>query len=191
MAEYKEIHGTKIRNYTTNPDNPIQGEVWYNETDKVLKFQYPNITTAGSWRTGNNMNTARQAIGGMGTQTSALAFGGYTPGASVTGNTESWSGSSWTEVNNLNTARAYLAGTGLTNTACLAIGGSPPRTAKTEDWNGSNWTEVADLNTARQSSAANGSTTSALQYGGSDPSAVVGTTEEWSSTSDVIKVLTD
>ena len=51
MAEYKEIHGTKIRNYTTNPDNPIQGEVWYNETDNVLKFQYPAVTTSGSWRT--------------------------------------------------------------------------------------------------------------------------------------------
>ena len=45
MAEYKEIHGTKIRNYTTNPDNPIVGEVWYNDTDNVLKFQYPAVTT--------------------------------------------------------------------------------------------------------------------------------------------------
>ena len=45
MAEYKEIHGTKIRNYTTNPDNPITGEVWYNDTDNVLKFQHPNVTT--------------------------------------------------------------------------------------------------------------------------------------------------
>ena len=47
MAEYKGIVGTKIRNYTTNPDNPITGEVWYNETDNVLKFQYPNLTTDG------------------------------------------------------------------------------------------------------------------------------------------------
>jgi hypothetical protein len=57
MAEYKEIHGTKIRNYTTNPDNPIQGEVWYNGTDNVLKFQYENVTSAGSWSAGNSMNT--------------------------------------------------------------------------------------------------------------------------------------
>jgi hypothetical protein len=52
MAEYKEIHGTKIRNYTTNPDNTIQGEVWYNETDNVLKFQYHkcnNIWFMGYW----------------------------------------------------------------------------------------------------------------------------------------------
>ena len=72
MAEYKEIHGTKIRNYTTNPDNPITGEVWYNDTDNVLKFQYPNTTTAGSWSTGNSMNTARKEIAGAGIKTAAL-----------------------------------------------------------------------------------------------------------------------
>ena len=37
MADYKTIHGTLVRDYTTNPDNPIEGQVWYNETDKVLK----------------------------------------------------------------------------------------------------------------------------------------------------------
>ena len=39
MATYLGTHGSKIQNYTTNPDNPNQGEVWYNETDNVLKFQ--------------------------------------------------------------------------------------------------------------------------------------------------------
>ena len=62
MAEYKEIHGTKIRNYTTNPDNPIVGEVWYNDTDNVLKFQYPNVTTTGAWASGGNLNTGRSCL---------------------------------------------------------------------------------------------------------------------------------
>jgi hypothetical protein len=57
MAEYKGIHGTKIQNYTTDPDNPITGQVWYNETDQVMKFQYP--TTIDAWSTGGNLNTAR------------------------------------------------------------------------------------------------------------------------------------
>ena len=88
MAAYKEIHGTKIRNYTTNPDNPIQGEVWYNDTDNVLKFQYANVTTAGSWRTGGSLNTTRRAMGSAGSDnTAALAFGGTPP---VTGATEEW-----------------------------------------------------------------------------------------------------
>ena len=90
MAEYKGIVGTKIRNYTTNPDNPITGEVWYNETDNVLKFQYPNTTTSGSWRTSINLNTARTTLCGAGaTSTAALAFGGEaSPGNSAA--TESW-----------------------------------------------------------------------------------------------------
>jgi hypothetical protein len=79
MAEYKEIHGTKIRNYTTNPDNPITGEVWYNDTDNVLKFEYPAVTTSGSWRTANSINTARQSGYGFGTYTSAIMIGGTPP----------------------------------------------------------------------------------------------------------------
>jgi hypothetical protein len=57
MAEYKGIHGTKIQNYTTDPDNPITGQVWYNETSQTMKFQYP--TTINAWSTGGNLNTAR------------------------------------------------------------------------------------------------------------------------------------
>ena len=78
MAEYKGIHGTKIQNYTSDPDNPITGQVWYNDTNQVLKFQYPNVTTSGTWRTGGNVNTARFALGSMGTQDAALGAGGYT-----------------------------------------------------------------------------------------------------------------
>ena len=110
MAEYKGIVGTKIRNYTTNPDNPITGEVWYNETDQVLKFQYPNTTTAGSWATNPSLNTARADLGGGGIYTSALAFGGDKP-PGRTGETESWNGSSWTEVNDMSTARRFPGGT--------------------------------------------------------------------------------
>ena len=155
MAEYKEIHGTKIRNYTTNPDNPITGEVWYNETDKVLKFQYPNTTTAGSWRTGGSMNTSRENVAGSGIYTAALAFGGYaTPPNAPTGDTESYNGTSWTELNNLTTARASLGGAlNAPNSATLGFGGiAPPGAtykAVTETWNGTNWTEVNDLNTER------------------------------------------
>ena len=35
MATYLGTHGSRIQNYTTNPDNPNEGEVWYNElTDR-------------------------------------------------------------------------------------------------------------------------------------------------------------
>jgi hypothetical protein len=60
MAEYKGIHGTKIQNYTSDPDNPITGQVWYNETSQTMKFQYP--TTINAWSTGGNLNTARNGL---------------------------------------------------------------------------------------------------------------------------------
>jgi hypothetical protein len=49
----------------------------------------------------SSLNTSRN-LGGVGTQTAALAFGGGDPLISAT---ESWNGTSWTSVNSLNTAR--------------------------------------------------------------------------------------
>jgi len=178
MAEYKEIHGTKIRNYTTNPDNPITGEVWYNDTDNVLKFQYPNTTTSGSWRTGGNLNTGRSRPGSAGvSNSSALAFGGESPPYRT--QTEQYDGSSWTEVNDLNVQKANFTGCG-TVTAALASGGddgSGPDEATNEQWNGTNWTEVGDLNNARAGLGQAGTTTSSVVFGGvPSPRAV---TESW------------
>ena len=79
MATYKNIHGLKIRNYTTNPDNPIEGQLWYNTTDNVAKYQIPNLLA--SWRTGNNLNTARGYTASAGIQTASITFGGSPPGS--------------------------------------------------------------------------------------------------------------
>jgi hypothetical protein len=106
MAEYKGIHGTKVQNYTSDPDNPITGQVWYNETSQTLKFQYENVTTAGSWSTGGTLNTVRRGLAGAGTKTAGLVFGGEGD-PPVYAQTESYDGSTWTEVNDLNTARTH------------------------------------------------------------------------------------
>ena len=110
MADYKEVRGTKIRDYTTNPDNPIEGQVWYNETDNVAKYEIPNVTAAGVFRTGASLNTARSQMAGAGTYTTALAIGGKKPPSNTaTGETEQYNGTTWTEVNDLNTARRLPA----------------------------------------------------------------------------------
>ena len=72
MTTYKEIKGTQIEAVSSDPSNPIEGQVWYNTTDNVLKGQA--ATTAGAWSSGGNLNTGRRAFGGAGTQTSALAL---------------------------------------------------------------------------------------------------------------------
>src|SRR5210317_183408 len=143
MATYKEIYGSTIEVVTSDPENPVTGQIWYNSTDNVVKGLA--ATTAGAWATGNDMNTGRAAMGSSGTYDTALGFGGYAP-TSFRSLTESYNGTNWTEVADLNTARGFLGGAG-TQTAALAFGGNtPPTTGATESWNGSSWTEVADLN---------------------------------------------
>ena len=111
MADYKEVRGTKIRDYTTNPDNPIEGQVWYNETDNVAKYEIPNVTSAGTWATGNNLNTARRNSGAVGTGTQALCISGDDD-PPVIANVEQWNGGSWTEIADVNTARRGLRAVG-------------------------------------------------------------------------------
>jgi len=144
MANYRNIHGINIETVTSNPDNPANGQVWYNSTDQKLRGNAQS--TVGAWASGGNMNTARKdTVAGAGVQTAAIVFGGSTPPVSALA--ETYNGSSFTEVADLGTARNALGGAG-TSTSALGFGGEPPR-AETESWNGSSWTEVGDLNTAR------------------------------------------
>ena len=113
-----------MQDYTTDPDNPITGQVWYNETANTLKFQYE--ITAGAWSTGNNVNSARRFLAGAGAQTAALIFGGEVPGGSGTAIAESYNGTNWTETGDLNNARVRIGGVGADNTAVLAFGGGAP-----------------------------------------------------------------
>ena len=186
MANYKTIHGTLVGDYTTNPDNPIEGQVWYNETDKVLKYQIPVVTTVGAWRTANPANTARARGTMVGTQTASLFFGGTTnPPPVRKGETESYNGVTFTEVNDLNTARSGSAGAGTDNTAVLAVAGKTgagdgANAANVESWNGSSWTEITDVNQGRHGTGGAGTTTSALVFGGYQiDSGYVGITESW------------
>ena len=111
MATYKETVGTAVVNYAGNYPGAVEGELWYDSTNKDFKYQYPNVTAAGSWRTANSMNSGKTQVAGSitGTQTATIAFGGKDPPGSVQAINESYNGTNWTEVNDLNTAR-YGAG---------------------------------------------------------------------------------
>ena len=86
MATYKEIHGINIEAVSSDPSNPVEGQVWYNTTSNVLKGERP--TLLGSWATGGSLNTARYGAGSAAANnTAAVVFGGYPP---VTGATEEW-----------------------------------------------------------------------------------------------------
>ena len=189
MATYKEIKGTNIEVLSSDPSNPVEGQVWYNSTSNVLKG---SVLAAAAWANGGNMNTARDQLAAAGNSPSSttLIFGGDT--TPHVANTELYNGSNWTEVNDLNTARRLLSGAG-TNTAALAVSGfnGPPgsqNVAATETWNGTNWTEVNNLNTKRQYAGAAGIQTSALAFGGEGPPALA-VTESWSVPSSTTKTI--
>ena len=99
MSDYKTIHGISIRDYTTDPDNLIVGQVWFDKTNKVLQFQAEG---AGAFSTGGNMNTARRRMPGVGTQTAALVISG-TADPPVYAQVESYNGSAFSEVADVNT----------------------------------------------------------------------------------------
>jgi hypothetical protein len=75
MSEYKGIKGFSIQSLSADPADPNIGQVWYNSTSGSWKVT--SVTTAGTWATGNNLNTARYLLGAGGTQTAALVFAGY------------------------------------------------------------------------------------------------------------------
>ena len=77
MAEYKDIHGTTIRNSAGNLAGAKTGELFFDSTNLDFKYQFPNVTTTGAWRTAGYLNTARRALGGAaGSGTQSLAISG-------------------------------------------------------------------------------------------------------------------
>ena len=174
MSTYKGIRGLKVRDYTTNPDNPIEGQLWYNTTDNVARYRIPNLLA--SWRADVSMNTARSFVGSAGTTTSALVFGG----SPSTAQTETYNGSSWAETADLVQVRSGMGGVGEDNTSALAISGEEPsaNTAKVESWNGTSWSETTDIGTARRYGWAAGTKSLAI-YTGGYTSTNVANTEQW------------
>ena len=78
MTTYNEIAGRRVNFLSSDPtyvDTNSDGQVWYNSSTATLKSWLPT----GAWRSGGNLNTARFFLGGAGTQTAGLAFGGLTP----------------------------------------------------------------------------------------------------------------
>jgi len=122
MSEYKGIKGFQVQTRTEDPTPYAQA---------LADNPY-----AGVWSSAADMNTGRLRLGGAGTPSAALAFGGTPPD---TGKTESWNGSAWSEVNDMNTARRSMGGTGTQTSAIQGGGRTTANVDNAETWNGSNW----------------------------------------------------
>ena len=161
MATYREVKGYSIKKVDSDPANTKKGQIWYNNSTKVIKVT-PLIE---AWASGGNLNLARNNLSGCGTQTAALVFGGYVAPA-VKNESEEYNGSSWSEGNNLNLARRGSSGAGTQTAGLCMLGYVPPANkSETEEYNGTSWSEQNDASTARRNTAGAGTQTAAFAAG--------------------------
>jgi len=187
MATYYGTYGQKVQYLASDPSDPQTGQVWYNSTSATLKVR--SVTTSGTYSSGGNMNTGRKNLGGVGSQTAALGFGGYEIPNYLSAS-ESYDGTSWTNTPSLSSARGLAASAGTQTSALYAGGfaGGPhpnPVAAITEEWNGSSWGSGGNLGTGRQWLAGSGTQTAGIAFGGGTPVVgyTTGYTEEYDGTS--------
>ena len=117
----------------------------------LANFKCTQFYDGTSWTAKNSLSTGRYASGGVGTQNSALAFGGYCsnpPNGYQVGcaQTEEWDGTNWTSKSNLIYAVGAGNSAGTTNDA-LMIGGYLHPTARfyNQSWDGTAWSTNTNL----------------------------------------------
>ena len=129
-----------------------------------------------NWTEVNDLNTGRRSLSGAGADnTSALAFGGRTPGTPDHDQTELWNGTNWTEEKEMSDATNGLGSVG-DPTAAIGFAGFVPGSVKsTEEWNqnlvAGSWITAGTMNTSRNNLNGNGAgtTTAGLVAGGNPP----------------------
>tara|TARA_X000001388_G_scaffold11933_1_gene7180 strand:- start:196 stop:2097 length:1902 start_codon:yes stop_codon:yes gene_type:complete len=182
MSDYQDIRGTRIKYLTSDPtlESSYEGQVWYNSTTGVNK----TLVKFKAWATGGNVSAGRTSLGGSGTQTSSLIFGGNPPTSdSYTNLTEEYDGYAWSSGGNLALARANMGSAGTVSAGLASGGQSAPTTftANVEEYDGSSWSEQNNLSTpgARRGC---GTQTAGLVFGGTQAPPVLDATEEYDGT---------
>jgi hypothetical protein len=175
MTTYRKIHGRAIQAVTTDPSESVaEGQVWYNTNSDTFK----SVILTSAWSSASPMgrNPANDTLGGCGTPTAGLGFGGYSPPGGTVGLTEEYNGTGWATGGAMNTPEAAMGSFG-TQTAAVSAGGSP-NSAVTEEYNGTSWTTGNVMGTGRGYSASAGTETSGLIAGGNSPP-ILGNVEEY------------
>ena len=169
MATYINLHGNNIPIRSSDPTNPIDGEMWYKKTTNALKRLW--YATA-SWATSGALPQAGDTRVGLGIQTAALCIGRQNQGYQTFNNSDIYNGATWTAIPALNTNRTngFASREGST-TAGVYAGGffhtpSSPTMANTEEYNGASWTATNNMNQARFGTGGWGTEASMLAAGG-------------------------
>ena len=183
MAAYKDIIGQKITKVSSDPSNPIEGQMWYNSTTGTLRAR---LTVAAAWSAGGNLPIGFGRGASCGTRTAALAsHGSYGPGPQPNDNKSyEYNGTSWTAGGNVNQTMRVLGSAGV-QTSAMAFGGSlnpnnpnfpPAESNKAESYNGTSWTNETNMPyNAGGSSGFGASETTTVGFGGGAPPPYVST----------------
>ena len=85
MSTYKELAGLKIKTVTSDPSNPLLGEMWYNSTAGSIKVR---TFAPGSWTAGNPAPGSYMTFAGCGTKAAYIKTMGNdgTPAPNPLGN---------------------------------------------------------------------------------------------------------
>ena len=125
-----------------------------------------------SWTSGGALPGGQRQMGGAGTQTAALGYGGLTgmPNTTVL----EYNGSSWTAggANPAGVTYAVNSGAG-TQTAAIRAGSGNPggATTTTQEYDGSSWTSANAMSVARTNGYFDGAQTAAIANAAESPSA--------------------
>lgn len=134
----------------------------------------------GAWSSGGSLNTARARLGGAGTQTAGLSFGGTTGAVSAV--SEEYNGTAWSAGNSLGAAKQSVGGAGTQSAGLCIAGFTTGVIAACEEYDGTNWSAGGDMGTAKQQVGGGGTQTAAFGAGGNTGS-TIDVTEEYNGTS--------
>jgi hypothetical protein len=161
MADYTNIKGFNFVQVSSDPANPVDGQLWYNTTAKQLKGK---VAGAAAWSSGGAMARVHYRGVGAGSQNAALHVGGQ-PGPEHW--VEEYNGSTWSAQPNLPRESDKAGGCG-TQTAAIVFGGQPPPTGTSDtlEYDGSAWTSGGTLNTGGSDFGSFGTAIAAAKFGG-------------------------
>lgn len=167
-------------------EDPFDGKLRIkNETANLFDGKVYVHVLPGVWSSGGNLLTGRHSLGGCGTQTAGLNFGGEDSGDTTSSVCEEYNGTAWSVGGNLGTGRRNLSGCG-TQSAGLNFGGTIAIADKdsevTEEYNGTTWSSGGDLALARTALAGCGTQSAGLSFGGNDGGTLEVKTEHYNGT---------
>ena len=170
MATYRSIVGLKIKKRSSDPSNPVLGEMWYNTTSGTLKVRGFG---SASWSSGATAPGSFMTFAGCGTQSAYIKTMGNdgTPGPNPLGNdSQEYDGSSWSNAPSCPYSSRDPGQAGI-QTAALFFGGQGPGGASTSavSYNGSAFSGIPSLNANRRTCNGTGSSTAAITVGGAGP----------------------